>query len=160
VQAGLLISRLQLLTRCFLRLVQCGTSLRAAQARLGRGALQFFLASVSPLAKIGNDSGRMRRDGEFLLRVVFDLEVRRKPRAFAAGAVGIDIYIYKYGVSIAFFLIGLHSSSEFGEFRAIRHGCSSIRLFTSCDSHPIPASNLLASQCRSGRGACGFVLAG
>ena len=52
-----------------------------------------LITPVSALAKIGNDSGRMRRDGEFLLRVVFDLEVRRKPRAFAAGAVGIDIYI-------------------------------------------------------------------
>jgi hypothetical protein len=31
-------------------------------------------------------------------------------------------------------------------------------LDTSCDSHPIPASKLLASHCRSDRGACGFVL--
>jgi hypothetical protein len=33
-------------------------------------------------------------------------------------------------------------------------------LDTSCDSHPIPASKLLASHCRSDRGACGFVLVG
>jgi hypothetical protein len=31
-------------------------------------------------------------------------------------------------------------------------------LDTSRDSHPIPASKLLASHCRSDRGACGFVL--
>src|SRR3984885_1075698 len=32
------------------------------------------------------------------------------------------------------------------------------QLDTSSDSHPIPASKLLASHCRSDRGACGFVL--
>src|SRR6185503_6449299 len=30
---------------------------------------------------------------------------------------------------------------------------------TSCDSQPTPATKLLVSQQRSGRGACGFVLA-
>ena len=38
----------------------------------------------------------------------------------------IDIY----GNSIAFFLMGLHSSFEFAEFRWIPHGCFSIRRFT------------------------------
>ena len=49
--------------------------------------------SELPLAKIGNDSCTIRKDGEELVRVVFDLEVRRKPQAFAAVAVGIDKYI-------------------------------------------------------------------
>jgi len=31
-------------------------------------------------------------------------------------------------------------------------------LFTSCDSHPIPATKLLVSRHCSDRGACGFVL--
>ena len=54
-----------------------------------------------------------------------------------------------------FFLRGLDSISDFAEFRAIRHGCISIRLFTSCDSHSIPAKKLLGGPCS---GACGFVL--
>ena len=41
----------------------------------------------SPLAKIGNASRTMRKDGKVLERGVFDLEVRRKPQAFAAVAV-------------------------------------------------------------------------
>ena len=40
-----------------------------------------------------HDSCTIRKDGEELVRVVFDLEVRRKPQAFAAVAVGIDMYI-------------------------------------------------------------------
>ena len=48
---------------------------------------------VLPLAKIGNDSRTMRKDGEELVRVVFDLGVRRKPQVFAADAVGIYMYI-------------------------------------------------------------------
>ena len=59
-----------------------------------------------------------------------------------------------------FFLIGLDSSSDFAEFRPIRHDCFSIRLFTSCDSHPVPASKLLGGHCCSDRGGCGFVLVG
>jgi len=40
-----------------------------------------------PLAKIGNDSRTMRKDCEELVRVVFDLGVRREPQVFAADAV-------------------------------------------------------------------------
>jgi hypothetical protein len=35
-----------------------------------------------------------------------------------------------YGISIAFFLVGLRSSFEFAEFRWIHHRWLSIRLFT------------------------------
>jgi hypothetical protein len=43
----------------------------------------------SPLANIGNDSRTMRKEGEVLVRVVFDLEARRKPQVFAADAVSL-----------------------------------------------------------------------
>jgi hypothetical protein len=84
----------------------------------------------------------------------FDWEARRKPQVFAADAVAIDIY----SVSIGFFLTGLNTSCEFAEFIAIRHGCFSIRLFTSCKSHLSGTPNLLDSHHRSSRGDCGFVL--
>jgi hypothetical protein len=44
---------------------------------------------VLPLANIGNDSRTMRKEGEVLVRVVFDLEARRKPEVFAADAVSL-----------------------------------------------------------------------
>ena len=113
------------------------------------------ITSELSLAYIGTASRTVQRD-----------ELKPRSRRFRLGgkkeAAGVcrgrGRYKYIYGFSIAFFLIGLHSSCEFAEFRAIRHGCFSIRLFTSCDSHPKPASTLLDSPCRSGRGACGFVL--
>jgi len=43
-----------------------------------------WVSGESPLANIGNDSFTMRKAGEDLVGVVFDLEVRRKPQAFAA----------------------------------------------------------------------------
>jgi hypothetical protein len=43
------------------------------------------------------------------------------------------------------FLIALHSGSDFAEFRAIRHGCLSIRLFTSCDSYQLVMTHLVKS---------------
>jgi hypothetical protein len=42
---------------------------------------------------------------EFLVRVVFDLEARRKPQAFAAAAVPIYNYIWNFN---SLFLIALH----------------------------------------------------
>jgi hypothetical protein len=44
------------------------------------------------VAKIGNDSRTMRRDGEAPVRVVFDLGARRKPQAFAADAVSLWVF--------------------------------------------------------------------
>ena len=86
------------------------------------------ITSELSLAYIGTASRTVQRD-----------ELKPRSRRFRLGgkkeAAGVcrglgryrDIYIY--GFSIAFFLIGLHSSCEFAEFRAIRHGCFSIRLF-------------------------------
>jgi hypothetical protein len=101
-----------------------------------------------------------------------DAEERREPRVScarrfrfggkkeAAGVCPIcGPYLYLEFQSP--FVIALHSGWEFAEFRAIRHGCLSIRLFTSCDSYPKPAPKLLVSHHhRSGRGAGGFILTG
>jgi hypothetical protein len=74
--------------------------------------------------------------------------------------LGILQEAHLYEISMPFFLTGLDSSSDFAEFRAVRHGCFSIRLFTPSDSHPVPASKLLGGHCCSDRGACDFVLTG
>jgi len=44
------------------------------------------------LAKIGNASRTMRKDGEVLERGVFDLEARRKPQGFAAVLINTCIW--------------------------------------------------------------------
>src|ERR1035438_2897289 len=50
----------------------------------------WFLVPVGlSLANIGNDSRTIRKDGEAPVRVVFDLEARRKPQVFAADAVSL-----------------------------------------------------------------------
>ena len=48
-----------------------------------------FVTSGLSLANIGNDSRTIRKDGEAPVRVVFDLEARRKPQVFAADAVSL-----------------------------------------------------------------------
>ncbi len=51
-----------------------------------------------PLAKIGSASGRIA-GVEMQMRGAFDLEVRRKPQAFAAGAVILaGIMDFEYGL--------------------------------------------------------------
>ena len=57
-----------------------------------------------------------------------------------------------YGISTAFFLIGLHSSFEFAASRWIRHGCFSIRLFTRLNTTRQPLlQRPLRLRLRSGR---------
>ena len=74
--------------------------------------------------------------------------------------VAVAPYRYIYGISILFFLTGLPTSPELADFRKVRHGCFSIRLFAAHNSRPISASKPHTSQCCSDYGACGFVLAG
>ena len=82
------------------------------------------------------------------------MEARRKPQAFAAA--GVAIYILNFNAlffnraALKFRVRLIQSDSSW----LLQH-----TLFSSCDSHPIPASKLIESQCCSGRGASGFVLA-
>jgi hypothetical protein len=51
-------------------------------------------------AKIGGNSRTIRKDGEKLVRVVFGLEVRRKPPAFAALAVTSQLSVTQLSVTV------------------------------------------------------------
>jgi hypothetical protein len=93
-----------------------------------------FIRPVLPLAHIGTASSTKQRDKFCHHSRRFRLGGEKE----VAGAVLAAVLIY--GISIAFFLIGPHSNSEFDEFRSIRHACFSMLLLTSCDSHPIPDS--------------------
>jgi hypothetical protein len=103
---------------------------------------------VSPLAKIGNDSRTMRKDGEELVRVVFDLGARREPQVFAADAVGINIYIWSFNslfVDRAALKIRVRRIQDDSSW-LLQH-TPVYANFHNCESPP----------CSSGRGACGFV---
>jgi hypothetical protein len=55
----------------------------------------------------------MRKDGEFLVGVVFDLEVRRKPQAFAAVAViSLGLMDIEYGLGSLCGALGLYIGSN------------------------------------------------
>ena len=103
---------------------------------------------VLPLAKIGNDTRTMRKDGEELVRVVFDLGARREPQVFAADAVGINIYIWSFNslfVDRAALKIRVRRIQDDSSW-LLQH-TPVYANFHNCESPP----------CSSGRGACGFV---